>query len=79
MRLIGRIFSFILILLGLYAFFEALGQPAIIANSYLTASIAIIVAGIFGLYLFRNKKKYIEKKAQEAADIEKRKDEILRK
>lgn len=75
--IIGRIIGWIVALLGLLVFFNGMVVPAFIATSYLLGGALMVFGGAFMIFVFKDRKKAMEKKARQEAEIEKRKREIL--
>jgi len=75
--LIGRVLGWVVALLGLFLVVYGFSVPAIVAGSYIQGGVVMIAGGAVLIYIFRNKKKYIEKEARRQAEIEKRKREVL--
>ncbi|MBC6403600.1 MAG: hypothetical protein GDA35_08260 [Hyphomonadaceae bacterium] len=75
--LIGRLLGWIVALLGLFILFYSFSVPAFVATPYILGGVVVIAGGVLLIYLFRNKKKSIEKEARRQAEIEKRKREVL--
>ena len=74
---VGRLIGWVLAIMGVLLLFYGFSVPVFFASSYILGGVVIIAGGALLVYLFRNRKKSLEKEARRQADIEKRKREIL--